>query len=237
MKKILFTLFLVLALSVLLSADFYIKSSEHTDAFANQPAQDMVLEKWLGNNQLFIKIGDKIIIMDMKKNVMFIVNSAEKSYIETALPLDISKLLPKEIVPMLALLKMTAKVTPNGQTQKVSKWDCTGYDLEMSMMMGQFQIKVWATTDVPFDWKLFAKMYANVFKIFSMDDASIAEYQKIKGFQVAEERTMNMRGNSIKTTTQVLEITKKDAPAGLYEVPPGFSKKDMLSMQDLSGGI
>jgi hypothetical protein len=240
MKKILFTAFVLLAVSVLLSADVYIKSNVHTDAFAmmgkNQPAKDEITEQWVGNNQLANMTGDKIMIMDMNKNVMFIVNPKEKSYVETTLPLDMSKLVPKEMAPMLSMMKMTVKVTPNGQTQKISKWNCSGYDVDMNMMMMQMKMKVWATNDVPFDWKMFSKMYANVSKMSFIDDASIAELMKINGYQVASEMTMNVMGANMKVTTQVAEITKKDAPAGIYAVPPGFAKKDTLSMQDLQGG-
>ena len=240
MKKILFTVFLVLAVSVLLSADVYIKSNTHTDAFAmmgkDQPAKDEITEQWVGNNQLVNKTADKIMIMDMNKNVMFIVNPKEKSYVETTLPLDMSKLMPKEMAPMMAMMKLTVKVTPNGQTQKINKWNCSGYDVDMNMSMMQMKMKVWATTDVPFDWKVFAKMYANVSKMSFMDDVSIAEFLKINGYQVASEMTMNMMGTNMKVITQVLEIAKKDAPAGIYAVPPGFTKKDNLSLQDLRGG-
>jgi len=240
MKKILFTVFLVLAFSVLLMADVYIKSNVHTDAFSmmgkDQPAKDEVIEQWLGNNQLANITGDKIMIMDMNKNVMFIVNRKEKSYVETTLPLDMSKLVPKEASQMLSMMKMTVKVTPNGKIQKINNWNCGGYDVDMNMMMMQMKMKVWATIDVPFDWKMFSKMYANVSKLSFMDDVSIAEFKKINGFQVASEMTMNMMGANMKVNTQVAEITKKDAPSGVYAVPPGFTKKDNLSLQDLRGG-
>jgi hypothetical protein len=240
MKKILFTVFLVLAISILLTADVYIKSNVHTDAFTmmgkNQPAKDEITEQWIGNNQLANITGDKIMIMDMNKNVMFIINPKDKSYVETSLPLDMSKLVPKEMAPMLSMMKVTVKVTPNGQTQKINKWNCSGYDLDMNMTMMQMKMKVWATIDVPFDWKAFAKMYTNVFKMSFMDDAAISEMMKINGCQVFSEMTMNVMGANMKVTTQVAEISKKDAPAGVYAVPSGFTKKDSLSLQDLSGG-
>ena len=240
MKKILFTAWLILLFSVFLTADVYIKTNVHTDAFAmmgqNQPAKDEVMEQWVGNNQLVNKTGDKIMILDMSKNVMFIVNPKDKSYVETALPLDMSKLVPKEAASMLSMMKVTVTVTPNNQTQKINKWNCTGYDVDMNMMMMQMKMKVWATVDVPFDWKLFGKMYANVAKIQFMDDNAINEFKKIAGFQVASEMTMNVMGSNMKVTTQVVEIITKDAPAGTYMVPPGFSKKDTLSLQDLRGG-
>jgi len=240
MKKILFAMLIVLAISVMLSADVYIKSNVHSDAFTmmgqNQPAKDEVMEQWIGANQMTNISGDKVIILDMGKNMMYIVNPKEKTYIETTLPLDMNKLVPKEMAPMLAMMKMTVKVTPNGKTQKIGKWNCGGYDVDMSMSMMQMKMKVWATTEVPFDWKAYSKMYANVAKMQFMDDASIAEFNKISGYQVASEMTMNMMGADMKVATTVGEITKKDAPANVYKVPAGFTKKDSLSLQDLRGG-
>jgi hypothetical protein len=240
MKKVLFALILVLAVALMLPADVYIKTNVHTDAFAmmgqNQPAKDEVMEQWVGNNQLVNQTGDKIMIMDMGKNMMYVVNLKDKTYVQTSLPLDMSKLVPKEAAGMMSMMKVTVKVTPNGQKQKVNKWNCIGYDVDMNMMMMQMKMKVWATTEVPFDWKLFAKMYANVSKMQFMDDAAIAELMKINGYQVASEMSMDMMGSKMKVTSQVVEITQKPAPAGIYSVPAGFTKKDSLSLEDMRGG-
>lgn len=240
MKKVLFTVILVLVIALMLPADVYIKTNVHTDAFTmmgkEQPAKDEVMEQWVGNNQLVNKTGDKIMIMDMNKKMMFIVNPKDKTYVETALPLDMSILLPKEAASMVSMMKVTVKVAANGQTKKVNKWSCSGYDVEMSMMMMQMKMKVWATTDVPFDWKMFAKMYANVSKMSFMDDAAIGELMKINGYQVASEMTMDMMGSKLNVTSQVVEITQKPAPAGIYAVPAGYTKKDKLSMEDMRGG-
>jgi len=237
MKKILFAMVVILAISFFLQADVYIKSNVHTDAFAmmgqSQPAKDETMEQWIGTNRLVNISKDKAMILDMGKNMMYIINPKEKSYVETSLPLDMSKLVPKEMAPMMGMMKMTVKIVPNGKTQKINKWNCSGYDVDMTMSMMQMKMKVWATTEVPFDWKAFSKMYANIAKMQFMDDASIAEYNKINGFQIASEMTMNMMGSDMKVTTQVTEITKKDPPAGIYSVPAGFSKKESLSMEDM----
>jgi hypothetical protein len=117
----------------------------------------------------------------------------------------------------------------------VNKWNCSGYDVDMTMSMMQMKMKVWATSEVPFDWKAYTKMYANLAKMQFMDDASIAEFNKINGYQIASEMTMNMMGSDMKVTTTVTEITKKEPPAGLYSVPAGFAKKESLSMEDMRG--
>ncbi len=59
--------------------------------------------------------------------------------------------------------------------------------------------------------------------------------KKIDGYWVSSETTANMMGMNIRTTTEVLEIAQKDAPAGTFDVPEGYTKQDKLSMQGMSG--
>ena len=42
-----------------------------------------------------------------------------------------------------------------------------------------------------------------------------------------------MMGAKIHTTTEVVEMVQKPAPAGTYEPPAGYTKRATLSMQDL----
>jgi hypothetical protein len=225
--------------SWVLNADVYIKSVVHTDAFEmmgqKQPAKDEVSEQWLGDNKMVNISGDRCMIVNMGKKIMYIVNHKDKTYVEATLPLDMAKLLPKDQAQMLNMMKMTVKVTPNGQTKKVGQWNCAGYDVDMSMMMMQMKMVVWATTDVPFDWKIFSDLYSNISKLQFMDDNSIKEFMKIKGHQIASEMTMNMMGANMKINSQVTEISKKAAPADIYSVPAGYKKNDTLSMQELQG--
>jgi hypothetical protein len=69
-----------------------------------------------------------------------------------------------------------------------------------------------------------------------MDDAAIAELMKVNGYQVASEMTMDMMGSKLKVNSQVVEIAQKPAPAGIYAVPAGYTKKATLSLEDMRGG-
>jgi hypothetical protein len=40
-------------------------------------------------------------------------------------------------------------------------------------------------------------------------------------------------GAKMHNTTEVVEIGNKTAPASVYAVPAGYTKKDKLSMQDM----
>lgn len=240
MKKVIAGAIIVLAAALLLPADVYIKTNVHTDAFEmmgqKQPAKDEVTEQWVNNSQLVNKTGERMMIMDMNKKIMYVVNLKQKTYVEAALPLDMSKILPPEAASMASMMKVTVKVAANGQTKKIGQWNCSGYDVDMGMMMMQMKMKVWASTEVPFDWKQFAKMYANVSRMQFLDDAAIAEFMKINGYQVASEMSMEMMGSKMRVTSEVVEIAQKTPPAGIYAVPAGFTKEKTLSMDALRGG-
>jgi len=240
MKKFFSFISLVLVLAVFASADIYIKQKMHTDPISimgqNQPARDMVSEQWLGDD-LFASISqDQSSIVDLKKNVMYLINHKDKTYVETPLPLDFSKLLPPEMAGMAAaMMKVTVTVNPTGQTKTIGQWNCSGYDVSMSMMMMPMKMQVWTTTDVPFDVnKFMEKMYSNVLMAqLRLDEAAIKEMQKVKGFWIASETSGEMMGAKIRSTTEVAEISKENPPAGVYSVPAGYTKQEKLSMRQM----
>lgn len=240
MKKAATAIVCVLALASLASADVYVKSKVHTDAIAvmgqNQPAQDTVSEQWIGKDK-FAMVSDKnASVIDLAKNVMYIINHASKTYIEAALPFDFASLLPEQMASMMqGMMKMTVTVSPAGGKKTIGSWACDEYDVTMNMMMMPMKMKVWATTNVPFDLAAYmAKVYGTVLKSqFRLDDASVAEMMKVKGFWISSETTMEMMGSKIRSTNEVVEISEKTPPAGVYAVPAGYKKQDKLSMQDL----
>ena len=222
MKKLIFVVTLVVISFVFLNADVYIKTKTHTGAFEmmgqKQPAKDQVSEQWLGDNK-FAQISEgQTMVMDLNKNIIYVIYHGTKSYLEAKLPLDMSKLLPEQLAGMLSMMKMTVTVNPTGETKKVGKWNCTGYDINMKMSMMEMKMKSWATKDVPFDWNAYMeKMFPHVMKMsgsFGLDESAIKEFKKLDGYQVAMEMSMSMMGQEMKITSEVLEISKKSAPAG-----------------------
>jgi hypothetical protein len=135
---------------------------------------------------------------------------------------------------MSQMMKMTVTVTPNGQTKTIGQWKCSGYDVALNMMMMPMKMSVWASTDVPFDVAKFQKLYTNVLKAqLRLDDAAVTEMMKVKGYWIATEMNAEIMGAKMHNTTEVVEITNKTAPASVYAVPAGYTKKDKLSMQDM----
>jgi len=244
MKKLILIIVISVFLFSIASADVYVKTKTHTDAMEmmgqKQPAKDEIVEQWIGNNIYTNIMSKQTMIIDMNKKMIYILLHGNKSYVETALPLDMKKLLPEQAVQMMAMMKLTLKVTPTSETKVINNWKCIGYDMDMSMMMMSMKSRIWVTKDVPFDWKKFQDMFGiETFKAtmasMQIGDEVINEMKKIEGFQVKTEMTMTIMGQSVKISSDVVEIAKKSPPAGVYTIPADYKKSDKLSMGALRG--
>jgi hypothetical protein len=239
MKKLSVLLCFLLVLSVFAGADVYIKSKAHTDAFSmmgqSQPAKDETTEQWLGDDQFATITSAFTIIVDMKKNMLYWVNNGNKTYIESSLPFDFTKIVDAQMAQMMTqMMKMTVTVTPNGQTKTIGQWKCSGYDIALNMAMMPMKMSVWASPDVPFDVEKFMKFQTTALKAtMRLDDAAVQEMMKVKGFWISTEINAEIMGAKMHSTTEVVEISKKTPPASVYSVPAGYTKKDKLSMEEL----
>ena len=245
MRRLIAIIAVVIVTCTLLSADVYIKQNHHTAAVTmmgqTQPAKDQIQEIWVGKNKMATHAGEASMLLDLDKKVMYMVNHSNKSYIEMSVPVDISKYMPEQmrgmIDSMMGSLKVTA--TPANETKTIKEWKSDAYNVKMEMsMMGMpmvMNMKVWASTAVPFDWEGVMKMMMdNMMKAqMRLSDEAVTEMKKVKGYWIEMEMSMNMMGADVKSKTSVLEIAKKTAGPNVYAVPEGYTKKDKMSMADM----
>jgi hypothetical protein len=238
MKKTLVLTLLVLALAMSLTAQIYVKTKTHTDPMSmmgqTTPGSDVVTETWIADDKTAQVTPDQTFIVDLSKKMAWFVNHKDKSYVEAPLPLDFAKLLPPEAAAMAGMLKMTATVNPTGETKKIGQWNCQGFDMTVNVMGMPMKTKVWASTDTPIDMAKYFNLYIPVLQgQMRLDDTSVKEMQKIKGYQISTVMDAEMMGAKIHVTADVLEIAKKPAPAGIFAVPAGYAKKATLDMDAL----
>lgn len=237
MKKLFWVGVVVLFLSGVAAADIHIKAKSHTDAFTvmgqNQPEKNEVMDQWFGDKRFASHSQDHSIIIDLNKNLLYMIYHEDKSYVEANLPLDLSKLLPPSMLQMQEMMKMTLAVNPLGQTKTIGSWKCTGYEVNMSMMMMPMKMTVWASSDVPFDVDQFTEKYmVNILKLqMRVDEQSLAELRKIKGYWIAYEQTAEIMGAKMHSTYEVTSITKENAAPSVYTVPAGYNKSDKLKLR------
>ncbi len=241
MKRLVLILILLVFTFSFLTADVYIKQKTHTNAFKmmnqEQPAKDVITEQWIGKNKFASHNKDQSMIIDTNKKVLIMINHKTKTYIFMTLPLDISKYMPEQIAQMMKQMmgNLSITVKQTGETKMIGNWKCNRYDMTMTMMGMPMKMTHWASTDVPFDWKkISALMLESVAKIqMNLNEASINEMKKVKGYTIATDMTMNMMGATMSVKMVTLEITNKPAGPEVYSIPPGYTKKDKMSMADM----
>ena len=239
MKRLILAALVVLIAVPSAFADTYIKSKTHNDAMVvmgqSTPARDTTTETWIAEGRYASGGADSWFVIDVAKKVAYFINHKDKTYVETPLPLDLAKLLPPEAAGMVDMIKMTATVTPSTDTRKFGSWNCTGYDAVMTVMGMPMNMRIWATTAVPFDVAGFNSSMMPVILQGQMRvaDAALAEFAKIKGYQIASEMTADIMGAKVHVTQEVVEIADRPAPEGIFAPPAGYKKNAALSMADL----
>jgi hypothetical protein len=241
-KKLLVVFLLILTIPAFAAADVYIKDKNHTDAISsgdqNQPARDTITEQWIGDGKVALITAAKTTIIDFDKNIEYIINHKTKAYIQASFPLDFNSLLPLGMAGLIQPIQTTATVTPTGRKKTFGTRSCDEYDVVLKMEMVTIKLKIYATTDVPFDiHKYKERVQAGMLKsqMMGLDDASVKELDKIDGWWIATETTSETMGIKGHSTWQVMEVTEKPAPAGIYSVPSGYTRQDKFSLQDLQG--
>ncbi len=234
---------LIFALSMALfpnpaKADTYIKKMKHTDAVTvmgqTQPAKDEEGVTWMSADKMREDEGtSKSTIIRFDQNKIYVIDHDKKEYTEIGLPIDFEKVLPPEAQQMMQMMQVTAKVTETGETQNIKGWDCKKYLLELGIsMMGMnmpMKMEMWVTKDLDIDLDLYEKFYTEMLALQPMFKDFAEEFNKIDGYPVMTDMTMNMMGSEMKSHEEVVSVEEKDAPEGTYEIPSDYTKSETFN--------
>jgi hypothetical protein len=238
------TVILVTALAFPSSAgaDTYIKIESHTEGFYSggtmTPPDDSSNEMWVGDKRLAFSGEGQKIIVDAEKQVLIFVNRTDNTFVETPLPLDLSKLFPAEEAGRLRMFARQGTVRRSEAAKKIGEWDCVSYELNDWIefeggKVSEREIQAWVAKDPTFPEEAFDKMFVNLLTLSGLSEDYIEAMLGIEGLQVATEETRYQEGKAIETTTRVVEWVEKEPPAEAYAIPEGATAKEMLSLQDL----
>lgn len=225
-------------------ADIYMKQKQHTDAVTmmgqTQPATDLINEIWITADKVVILNGQQKTIMDMDKKTMTMVDHKAKSIIE--IPMDFSKGMSEkkdmsteekaQFQKMMGkMMQMDIKVEATDERKKIGKWNCRKYIQTTKMAFGTITSEIWATEDIDVDKDLYAEFTVGMLsKVPGMNqnmDAIKQEIKKIKGVQVYSEQNTMMMGQTMKSSLELIEFKKGNAPDDLFDQPAGYQKKSM----------
>ena len=228
-------------------ADVFMRQASHTAPMEmmgqKQPAQDDTASMWFGDGKAAWMQGENntvLIRQDLGK--MFVIDHSTKTYSEV--PLDMkgmmgeadatdaeAKALADSVADMARGMmgSMDVTVTPTDETKKIKDWDARKYIVEMKMPMGSATTELWASKAIEFDYSMFQALSSSELAAMPGFDDIVEKMSTIEGFAVESATAVKMMGMTINATSELLECTEGDAPAGVYDIPEGYSKTEMKS--------
>ncbi|MBN2183913.1 MAG: hypothetical protein JW746_01145 [Candidatus Krumholzibacteriota bacterium] len=238
MRKSIFIVLLLLAGAVSLNAETCITTKEHTDASYHhgtvEPASDSESEVWIGEGRIASIGEDHHLIFDFPGNRLTIIQLRDSSYVEAELPLDMTRIVAPEMAQRMTMFQTTGEVKALDEKKDIGGRECVCYFLGswidyMGTRFRETERTSWVTTDLPFDIVMLESYYDAVFRLNNFGSEYIEARKAVVGLEIFSESIQYSEGQANKSTAEVVEIAEKDPPAGVYTVPEGYVKKDVLT--------
>jgi len=231
-------------MSTAAQADIYMKQKQHQDETTvrgqTQPAEDRVNEVWITKKGMRSNNAKHSMIMLPDEGKMIMVDRERNRYRE--MPMNMGDVMNKGMDDadaeekaafqgmMGKMMKMEVKVLPTDEKKKIKQWNCRKYLMTMAMFGGTVKTEIWATEDIKIDPALYEKYQSG--RMFSMPGVQQAmeemekETKKIKGVQVMSFTSSKMMGQTVKSSTELLEYKQTKAPANVFSLPDGCIKEE-----------
>jgi len=242
MKRMFTLLALVLLASALVHADVYSKKVVRDDTyFIGIPwgsTEIGVEELWIGERQAALTQEGKTYVLDLDRSTFVFISHAAGTYVEMPLPLDLSLVLSDEIQHRYETDSQAGEVQETGETADVLEKSCREYDVVYwTPRHGEQQnlrkIKVWATTDLDFDWRIFEQLLENMRQLHNRDARLRQELLKIEGLQMRLELHNDGFFWDRRFVSEAVEFAEKEPPPGTYVPPADYVRKEQVTSQEL----
>jgi len=172
---------------------------------------------WVAGDRLRRDDGEISYLLRLDQGKLYILNHGDKTY--TALTLaDLEK---SQGDP----LKTSIQVTPTGETRKIKGWNARKYKVRISNVTGlDLETTTWASTDVESHGAL-TRLAVSLSALQPGGAVWGRELAKIEGFPVLNESSVTMSGSRFTTREELVAVAEKEAPAGQYDPPAGYTAR------------
>jgi hypothetical protein len=233
---------LALGLAGAARADTYLKIQMHTDGrYQNGtviPAEDVSVENWISARKMASVSPNWKFVADLDQNSFFLINLAEKTYMQVPLPLDLLKVVPAEEAEPITAYKYLGTVAAGEGERTVLGIACKRFDIQRWVMLGgdryaEQETTAWYAPLPGLDQAVYLQMQRHFHALSNLGPDLTEAYLKIPGFAMAYETVRYNEGTAVKSSYLVTELATREAPAGIYAIPEGFTKKDNYSIRQL----
>ena len=110
------------------------------------------------------------------------------------------------------------EVRETGESRQIGSWQAKGYELKVAAD-DPIEIAVWVSDDVAVDM---SAQRAHTETVVTPDTAWLLTLFDLGGYPVRQEFSMG----PMRMWSELVSVDEKAAPAGTYEIPPGYSGCD-----------
>ncbi len=232
-KRILLSSVLSLALAAvatLAGAETLLTVKSHHDAFEvmgeRQEAKDTQVKIWVGADRMRRDDGDTSTIVRLDRKKLYLLDHAEKTYSEIALPITFSRLAPKGQEEMAKqvekMMEIDAQVTPTQETRKIGQWNTRKVQVSIKSAMGMtINTTMWISPEVA-PYRALNQLAAQLLALQPGTAKWAQKLEKIEGYPVLQESEVNAVGARFKTREELVSVQDQAAPAGTFEPPSGY---------------
>ncbi len=201
--------------------------------FATNTELVAVSETWVGDEIIAATERGKTVIIDRRGDRMIYIDHKNRFWTETSLPIDIERDLCEHSLQRRHERKSSGEVIETRRTRRILRRKCREYlvhswHVRDGRINTEENIKVWASTDMPFDLSLYDDLLYNLRVLYNRDPVYRSELEKIEGFQMGlEMRAGNFfRGQRYADETVVIE--QRTPPPETFTPPVGYERRERI---------
>jgi uncharacterized protein DUF4412 len=208
---------LLLLVAAPAAADTLLTIRSSVEGLKMDQPQSGEIKIWIAGDRLRRDEGDTSYILRLDRNQLYVVNHAEKTYSELPVPIDLQKIAPPEAA------QMKVQVTPTNEIRKIAGWSSRKYKVDLTSPAGlHLDTTIWASTEIA-SYQAYNRMAASLASLQPGSAEWARKLEQIEGFPVVQEADVTMGGSRFKTREELVAVETKDAPAGAYEIPAGYT--------------
>jgi len=241
MKRLLLALLIVL-LSVLAlipsdGGEVLVTRRIHVDAFYHEgvqrPERTDTMSLWIAPSRAVCLVGPVKVIIDADRDILILANGASKTFVEARLSRPAIESMTSDDREATPSHDTTATVRATGETRTVLGRNCRGYALELHANLDHKAV-VWVSADVPIDLAAYRALMKKLYAFLGRFDAASADsLLGLPGFVLAQENVAGLKGETLRVNREVIEMSVKTPPAGLFDVPGTFARRPGLTHADV----
>jgi len=195
-------------------------------------------EWWFGRNRMAFVSQDRRFVFDKPRGRILVINTADRYYVEASMTADSRELVDPGYIVALGRFRANGTVERSSKKKTVLGRECAGTVISEWLVNDNQHFfdrdrTVYATTDVPFDWRLSRDLVTWMLSFFNPEMAYFGGIRSIEGFPLAEIDICVRNAQRTAYGTEVTEIREAVSPEGFYEIPKGFGRREKLSQRDL----